>query len=52
VTTFTVIQDIAQNAAGDRTIVESVSKPGAEILDVSRRSLPMLRDARVARSSA
>nr|WP_245513022.1 metal ABC transporter substrate-binding protein [Enterovirga rhinocerotis] len=31
VTTFTVIQDIAQNVAGDRAIVESITKPGAEI---------------------
>ncbi|MGE0611985.1 MAG: metal ABC transporter substrate-binding protein [Hyphomicrobiales bacterium] len=33
VTTFTVIQDIAQNVAGDRAIVESITKPGAEIHD-------------------
>ncbi|WP_326480852.1 metal ABC transporter substrate-binding protein [Testudinibacter sp. TR-2022] len=32
-TTFTVIQDIAQNVAGDAAIVESVTKPGAEIHD-------------------
>lgn len=31
VTTFTVIQDIAQNVAGDKAIVESITKPGAEI---------------------
>ena len=31
VTTFTVIQDIAQNVAGDATTVESITKPGAEI---------------------
>ena len=31
VTTFTVIQDIAQNVAGDSAIVESITKPGAEI---------------------
>lgn len=31
VTTFTVIQDIAQNVAGDAAIVESITKPGAEI---------------------
>lgn len=31
VTTFTVIQDIAQNVAGTAAIVESITKPGAEI---------------------
>ena len=31
VTTFTVIQDIAQNVAGDAAIVESITKVGAEI---------------------
>ncbi|MCL4766211.1 MAG: metal ABC transporter substrate-binding protein [Hyphomicrobiaceae bacterium] len=31
VTTFTVIQDIAQNVAGEAAIVESITKPGAEI---------------------
>jgi manganese/iron transport system substrate-binding protein len=31
VTTFTVIADIAQNVAGDAAIVESITKPGAEI---------------------
>ena len=31
VTTFTVIQDIAQNVGGDAAIVESITKPGAEI---------------------
>ncbi|AWX13444.1 metal ABC transporter substrate-binding protein [Mergibacter septicus] len=33
VTTFTIIQDIAQNVAGDSAIVESITKPGAEIHD-------------------
>ena len=33
VTTFTVIQDIAQNAAGDAAEVQSITKPGAEIHD-------------------
>ncbi|PWB65594.1 MAG: metal ABC transporter substrate-binding protein [Bradyrhizobiaceae bacterium] len=33
VTTFTVIRDIAQNVAGDRAVVESITKPGAEIHD-------------------
>jgi manganese/iron transport system substrate-binding protein len=31
VTTFTVIADIAQNVAGDAAIIESITKPGAEI---------------------
>ncbi|RYE07128.1 MAG: metal ABC transporter substrate-binding protein [Hyphomicrobiales bacterium] len=31
VTTFTVIADIAQNVAGDAALVESITKPGAEI---------------------
>ncbi|MEH2044345.1 metal ABC transporter substrate-binding protein [Nostoc sp.] len=30
-TTFTVIADMAQNVAGDKVIVESLTKPGAEI---------------------
>jgi len=33
VTTFTVIRDIAQNVAGDAAVVESITKPGAEIHD-------------------
>lgn len=33
VTTFTVISDMAQNVAGDAAIVESITKPGAEIHD-------------------
>src|SRR5471030_762902 len=33
VTTFTIIQDLAQNVAGDAAIVESIIKPGAEIHD-------------------
>lgn len=31
ITTFTVIQDIAQHIAGDVAVVESITKPGAEI---------------------
>jgi manganese/iron transport system substrate-binding protein len=31
VTTFTVLQDMALNVAGDAAIVESITKPGAEI---------------------
>lgn len=33
VTTFTVIADIARNVAGDKAIVQSITKPGAEIHD-------------------
>ena len=33
VTTFTIIQDIAQNVAGDAAEVQSITKPGAEIHD-------------------
>lgn len=33
ITTFTIIQDIAQNVAGDAAEVESITKPGAEIHD-------------------
>jgi manganese/iron transport system substrate-binding protein len=33
VTTFTVIRDIAQNVAGEAAVVESITKPGAEIHD-------------------
>ena len=33
VTTFTIIQDMAQNIAGDVATVESITKPGAEIHD-------------------
>lgn len=32
-TTFTIIQDIAQNVAGEAAVVESITKPGAEIHD-------------------
>ncbi|WP_105426805.1 metal ABC transporter substrate-binding protein [Neorhizobium tomejilense] len=31
VTTFTVIADIAKNVAGDAAVIESITKPGAEI---------------------
>lgn len=33
ITTFTIIQDIAQNVAGNAATVESITKPGAEIHD-------------------
>lgn len=31
ITTFTIIQDMAKNVAGDAAVVESITKPGAEI---------------------
>lgn len=43
VTTFTVIRDIAQNVAGDRGIVESITKPGAEIHDYQPTPLDIVR---------
>lgn len=43
VTTFTVIQDIAQHVAGDRAIVESITKPGAEIHDYQPTPLDIVR---------
>ncbi|MBI4367493.1 MAG: metal ABC transporter substrate-binding protein [Deltaproteobacteria bacterium] len=43
VTSFTVIQDIAQNVAGDRAIVESITKPGAEIHDYQPTPLDIVR---------
>ena len=30
-TTFTVLADMAQNVAGDKAIVESITKPGSEV---------------------
>ena len=30
-TTFTILADLARNVAGDRLLVESITKPGAEI---------------------
>jgi manganese/iron transport system substrate-binding protein len=43
ITTFTVIQDIAQNVAGDKAIVESITKPGAEIHDYQPTPLDIVR---------
>lgn len=43
VTTFTVIQDIAQHVAGDKAIVESITKPGAEIHDYQPTPLDIVR---------
>jgi manganese/iron transport system substrate-binding protein len=43
VTTFTVIQDIAQNVAGEAAVVESITKPGAEIHDYQPTPLDVVR---------
>ncbi|HUU66475.1 MAG TPA: metal ABC transporter substrate-binding protein [Methyloceanibacter sp.] len=43
VTTFTIIQDIAQNVAGDHTVVESITKPGAEIHDYQPTPLDIVK---------
>ena len=43
VTTFTIIQDIAQNVADDKAIVESITKPGAEIHDYQPTPLDIVR---------
>lgn len=43
VTTFTVIADIARNVAGDAAIVESITKPGAEIHDYQPTPLDIVR---------
>lgn len=46
-TTFTILQDMAQNVAGDRATVESLTKPGAEIhdYDPTPQDLVRARDA-------
>jgi manganese/iron transport system substrate-binding protein len=43
VATFTVIQDIAQNVAGDRAIVDSITRPGAEIHDYQPTPLDIVK---------
>jgi manganese/iron transport system substrate-binding protein len=43
VTTFTIIQDIAQNVAGDKALVESITKPGAEIHDYQPTPLDIVK---------
>lgn len=42
-TTFTILQDIAQNVAGDKAIVESITKPGAEIHDYQPTPLDIVK---------
>ncbi len=43
VTTFTIIQDMAQNVAGDAAIVESITKPGAEIHEYEPTPLDIVK---------
>ena len=43
VTTFTVIQDIAQNVAGTAATVESITKPGAEIHEYQPTPLDVVK---------
>jgi manganese/iron transport system substrate-binding protein len=43
VTTFTVIQDMAQNVAGAAAVVESITKPGAEIHDYQPTPLDIVK---------
>ena len=43
VTTFTVIQDMAQNVAGDKATVVSITKPGAEIHDYQPTPLDIVK---------
>jgi manganese/iron transport system substrate-binding protein len=43
VTTFTVIQDIARNVAGSAAIVESITRPGAEIHDYQPTPLDVVK---------
>jgi manganese/iron transport system substrate-binding protein len=43
ITTFTVIQDIAQNVAGSRAIVDSITRPGAEIHDYQPTPLDIVK---------
>lgn len=43
VTTFTILQDMAQNVAGDKAIVESITKPGAEIHEYEPTPLDVVK---------
>src|SRR5215217_3156081 len=43
VTTFTILQDIAPNVAGDAAIVESITKPGAEIHEYEPTPLDIVK---------
>jgi manganese/iron transport system substrate-binding protein len=43
VTTFTILRDIAQNVAGDAAMVESITKPGAEIHEYDPTPLDVVK---------
>jgi manganese/iron transport system substrate-binding protein len=43
VTTFTILQDMAQNVAGDKAIIESITKPGAEIHEYEPTPLDIVK---------
>jgi len=43
VTTFTILQDIAQNVAGEAALVESITRPGAEIHDYEPTPLDVVK---------
>ncbi|HWX49011.1 MAG TPA: metal ABC transporter substrate-binding protein [Roseomonas sp.] len=43
VTTFTILQDMAQNVAGEAAIVESITRPGAEIHDYQPTPLDVVK---------
>ncbi len=43
VTTFTILQDMAQNVGGDKVIVESITKPGAEIHEYEPTPLDIVK---------
>ena len=43
VTTFTVIADVAQNVAGSAAVVESITRPGAEIHDYQPTPLDVVK---------
>jgi manganese transport system substrate-binding protein len=46
VTTFTVIADMASNIAGDKIVVESITKPGTEIHEYEPTPSDMLKAAK------
>ena len=43
VTTFTILADMAQNVAGDKALVESITKPGAEIHEYEPTPLDIVK---------
>ncbi len=42
-TSFTILQDIAQNVAGDKAVVDSITKPGAEIHEYEPTPLDIVK---------